>query len=1206
MTAAATSLLRGPGRRRNALPAAPLDPARLPIDGRSLPQLLAMAPAFARLLTFTDLNGKERGDWTPFFEHEMLFLLAEVATAGEAGAEALAAFDARLAQAGRSAEARLDAELVEQVFALARTLTGWLRRAERIDEARLPARGGELTPTLGAAIEHDLAPRLRDALGPVAAIGALGSPWQAASKAAPTAAVTPDRLTLVKLLRGFADAMRRLAELACTYLDDEIANRSDHAPHASLYVAFIQMQQVLQEDLNGFGARHLDYFYKTVLQLAERAATADQVDVMFELIPHFDDSLVLPAGTMLTAGRDADGADVLYATTAALTIDQTKVAQVSTMFLQHGRGGDWVERIYAVRHADSADGDGKAPLAAPEEGWATFGALPANHTEAAARMAGFGMLIGSPVLLLAGGTRRVTVRLELDVDGFDGVRAHFAKVVEKHSTLTPTAALEAGSTVFVSGAAGWMPVTAFTFALEEPVPGEAPALTLAFTLDASVPAVVANAALFPAVTCRWPLLKLMQNPQAPVCLYSFIARLQVRAAQIAAEVSDLPGLAIEGAVGPVAAAKPFAPFGALPQCGLGFQVGHPELAVKTLEHLSVSLAWGDLLHGAPSLAAYYAGYPMPFDDTLFQVRAEVCEAGRWQALAGGAALPLFANGYRRSDFSWDLAPGAAGEPAPPAVAAGTVRMTLAGPAYAFGQAQYPAIFADVAIKNTAALLQAATAKDAQKPTILPMVAAPLAPMVTAVSLGYRAIDRLNLEDGAAGRDSDGACCFHLTPFGYCDRPADLGALMRAEASDEGHLYVGLAGPRAPTALTLYFELREPGVAQVELPRRGGAAAAPRWRYLAGKVWRDFPEHGVVSHTDGFTRSGTVELLIPPDISQQHTLMPDGLFWISAQVRSGAALLCRTVSIIPHAVRAERCAPVARPGVPAVLPPGTIAALAKKIAPVAKVLQPFASFGGRGAESSHDFRVRVSERLRHKQRASQPADFEALVLELFPAVRQVKCSTANNSRDYPRHPPGRAGQPPPRIDPGSVVITVAATRPVDGCAMLVPLPRYLLDDVGSTLRAHASPFINRLTVRNPVLEGVMVHVTVSLKPGHGQSDASGRLNRAICDFIAPWRSDDARLIDLGSRTLYGWEVLQMIQNQPYVDRVGPLSMLHRIGPGRRQLRWIDEGGCIAPSSPWTVLVPYSQHEIRIGDPDLTMSGIGSMTVGADFRVETLQD
>src|SRR5205823_1385386 len=113
------------------------------------------------------------------------------------------------------------------------------------------------------------------------------------------------------------------------------------------------------------------------------------------------------------------------------------------------------------------------------------------------------------------------------------------------------------------------------------------------------------------------------------------------------------------------------------------------------------------------------------------------------------------------------------------------------------------------------------------------------------------------EDGAAGRDSDGACCFHLTPFGYCERPADLGALMQAEASDEGHLYVGLAGPRAPSALTLYFELREPGVAQVELPRRGAAAAAPRWRYLAGTVWRDFPEHGVVSHTDGFTRSGTV-------------------------------------------------------------------------------------------------------------------------------------------------------------------------------------------------------------------------------------------------------------------------------------------------------------------------------------------------------------
>src|SRR4029079_18873343 len=55
-----------------------------------------------------------------------------------------------------------------------------------------------------------------------------------------------------------------------------------------------------------------------------------------------------------------------------------------------------------------------------------------------------------------------------------------------------------------------------------------------------------------------------------------------------------------------------------------------------------------------------------------------------------------------------------------------------------------------------------------------------------------------------------------------------------------------------------------------------------------------------------------------------------------------------------------------------------------------VSQPFSSFGGNAVEPEIDFNRRVSERLRHKNRAVNLWDYEHLVLEAFPSIYKVKC------------------------------------------------------------------------------------------------------------------------------------------------------------------------------------------------------------------------
>ena len=71
--------------------------------------------------------------------------------------------------------------------------------------------------------------------------------------------------------------------------------------------------------------------------------------------------------------------------------------------------------------------------------------------------------------------------------------------------------------------------------------------------------------------------------------------------------------------------------------------------------------------------------------------------------------------------------------------------------------------------------------------------------------------------------------------------------------------------------------------------------------------------------------------------------------------------------------------------------GTISKLLVPDANIAKVGQPFDSFGGSAPEDSGSaYYQRVSERTRHKGRAIQKWDFERLVLQQFPEVLCAKC------------------------------------------------------------------------------------------------------------------------------------------------------------------------------------------------------------------------
>ena len=141
----------------------------------------------------------------------------------------------------------------------------------------------------------------------------------------------------------------------------------------------------------------------------------------------------------------------------------------------------------------------------------------------------------------------------------------------------------------------------------------------------------------------------------------------------------------------------------------------------------------------------------------------------------------------------------------------------------------------------------------------------------------------------------------------------------------------------------------------------------------------------------FLSSGIVKFGIPRQATQDNTRLPEGYIWIRAKMHRAYNAICKAIDIHTQAVLAtfedhnNELAHLDKG-----LAAETIKKLITRIPQVKGVNQPYTSFNGIPEESDTRFYRRISERLRHKNRAITLWDYEHLILQEFPEVFKVKC------------------------------------------------------------------------------------------------------------------------------------------------------------------------------------------------------------------------
>ncbi len=1052
----------------------------------------------------------------------------------------------------------------------------------------------------------------------------------------------------------FFNATSYLKSVTPIYLQESLASQQ-HDPASGLFMVFLKLYEKAQQTVNRFSQRHLDFYYHQMLKARPHKPLPESVHLLLEAQYGIAKTLI-EKGREFSAGKDAQLNEIVYSADTDLWLCDARVESLYSLFLQQDAlVAPESELGYATRIKLNRPQLPKVDEPTPTA-WPLFGEVNMATEKQHVSDAEIGFSIASPLLLLKEGVRRIELNISLedmikvDADTVTSIlscsanAADFTKLFgrlfsryllshagwlsaenKKQIINTAEELLSHSSSNEISNLlmqdwqglfykllkkifciklttqSGWFEVHDYMIMPHsESNNGNTVGLKICFTLGQEIESVVPYSSDLHSgkLETEQPMLQCCINPQANFYAYSLFTDLVIKAIDIDVEVKGVNNLLAYNKHGQLDPSKPFAPFGPLPGSHSYFIFGNYELAKKKLVELNLNLDWGELPTISGGFSAYYRGYETAYDNDSFKVDFAALSDGHWQPRETDAEryVSLFDTqqeaGQLKSDKVLNVNVLEYAKPAATAISEadfsydlgsrnGFFKLSLAEPENGFGHAEYPALLTRVLAENAR--------RKKPGPTPNP----PHTPILNSVSLDYRARSKINVAlHKPADQSMTAERIFHHHPFGIekiYPGVGDKPACLLPQYNYQGNLFIALSAKQLSGAVTLFFHLSEDHAQEV-------AVDTPQisWFYLAADKWKQLPSARVlVDTTKGFLSSGVITLDIPSDIDRSRQVMPGDFYWLRVSAEQGLKGFCSCYSVHTNVLQVTRklSAQQQMPVSPVKWQPMTA------IAGVAKVSQIGGPFGGRAGENDSEFKTRLSERLRHKNRASLPWDYERLILEHFPSVAKVKCfANMVSSHNAPA--------------PGHVLIVVVPQVQQDGFS---PCTRAMISSVElsrirSFVQRHSSAFV-KLEVRNPVYEQVQVRCTVTFSSGMSDAAWVNRLDQDITDYLSPWRP-------VGYKARFGWSIRQKdvesyIRELDYVNFVTNFSMLHITVDGLGQHHLDDTAQQqssemqIRPRFPWSLALPAKHHFIEIMPSAQSIkaevTGIDELEIGSTFII-----
>lgn len=896
-------------------------------------------------------------------------------------------------------------------------------------------------------------------------------------------------------------------------------------PHLALFIAFLKLLSYPQKSLNGIPKRHLDFYYKEVLRLQPREFEPDTVHILYELAKNAVAELI-PKNSLLEAGKDAEGNLLNYKTTDDFVATQTKVGGLKAFYLRNN------QLLYANNPQTK---DGLEEELEEGENWSAFGSntWPNSPLELA---------IAGRIFSLQEGNRAITLTWDFD--------KQFQVSGNVFASLTTEDGWTEEVSVTISGAKNHI----WTLELNE----EEKPIT---SFNKEIHLLHLNTSE--------PMLKLrLEDPD----IYAPASSIRVIGLEVDVEVSGITQLHIENELGTQLPDKPFMPFGPRPKKKSKLSLFYPEFAGKEIKSFSLYFNW---LNTPPNFSNHYEHYQEAIqaekneqnNNLGYVMMYELAFSSFLNSEASNQSASLVFKDFEvepdpmRDEFKFTVSsPYQSGEK--------EVKMFTTLPQveietdndYVKGgeiELRLKESFYHHLYNNVYVSVVSQSVFTGVEPEDLPKE--PYTPLVDSVSLDYSATTSVSFGDNEVSGTT--LSFFHLTPFGskLVNRRSSL--IYPVESNT---LFIGLVDAKARDVVSVLFQVNEGS--ENPLLSNFSENEAISWDILtANDEWHALGENEILLNTtNNFLRSGIIRFSLPESTSTNHNLFASNWVWLRARLKKPPQAISRFLGVHAQASTAEfenqnNVIDHLNKG----LASGSIKQLAERKSKIKKVLQPYASFGGKATEADDDFYIRTSERLRHKDRAITIWDYERMTLQAFPNLYKVRC--LNHTRVQ--------NQSIDELCPGYITLVVLPkiSDNSDEYQLYPTVSQNVKDEVKEHLLSkkimHAE-----LEVVNPQYELVEFDLKVRFHPNYNYNFYRGVLEKDLIAMLAPWAYDSAAEISFNN-TVYSYSVVNFIENLEYVDYLEDFKMNHYVP----SIGWQPKKS-IRPSSSMGILAPKSSHKI----------------------------
>lgn len=967
------------------------------------------------------------------------------------------------------------------------------------------------------------------------------------------------------------------------YLEETLNEWQNHTPHIALYLSFLKLFRFTQDRLNGLKEEHVNFYYKEILRLEERPAKPDEVFALIELNKQIDTFLV-EKDTAFKAGKDNEGKERIYKTTSGAAINKATVTQLKSIY-KHPSSG----KIYAAPIVNSEDGAGE-PLITEDGSWHPFGPItkfidgagnitsPTNAENelmeiftSVNRVAEVGFAIASPNLYLNGGTRDIEINIMGD-----------------HAPDDPPLVATWPANQFkilLTTLDGWiekMPNENLTFSSGK--------INLKVKLNASDPKLVPyNQAIHGgSFRTQAPVIKILllnHNNNFP---YNDLKKFSITRVETKVIVEGLKDILVQSETGRLDLSNPILPFGAITRAGASLIIGSKEVFQKKLldidentneaKRLQLNIVWEGL---EDKSNVFLPASPIKVSQGYLKNNVWVNEQNenRFKDLSTSAlattnfihinqASSISRNTLSNFDYSED-------ERFTPNAKDGFIRISLKND---FGQKDFQRELPRTLIELAKATPDT-TQIDARfvSGSSIVLRDPPYIPSFKELSINYTAVSSFDLTE-SNNFENRVEQFFHLHSFGQCERHTVLikqneELTLLPQFDYEGDLMIGIKDLHPQQSVSVLFQIADGSANPLK------AKQDVNWFYLFENNWYPFisnPKANINDQTNGLSQSGLITYFLPKKINTDNTWLETSHIWLKASVKKDVDAICNIIDIKAQAIRLRfedqnNAADV----LVTPLPPKSVKKLLEPTTAIKKIEQPYSSFGGKLQEQDEHFHKRISERLRHKDRAITIWDYEHLILEEFPEIYRVKC--LNHTQVKSLSPPNQNQKIINEVAPGHVVlITIPNLQHRNAVASLKPYTSLnTLSQISSFIKKRISPHV-QLEVVNPLFEEIELNFQVEFTAGIDFTLYVKILNQDILKFLSPWayQSETQKRLEFGG-SIYKSVLLDFIEELDYVDFITNFQLNQYISLANVKMDVED----VVASTPGSILVSVPQHTIN---------------------------